>query len=361
MHQRKDGVWAEIVRYDGKRKDFYASSKAELKRKIAAYSAAQEHGITVADAVDEWLEVKETLVSYKTAEGYKAPIKRIKDALGDEYLKDVTPAQIQAFVRSIAQQGFKRSTVQRPLDILNMVYDYHITKRGSMITENPCAAVKMPSGLEQERREIISREDAELVKKGVDLPFGLYAYLLLYTGLRRAEALALTDKDFTDDEISISKSVSWQPNKPVIKEPKTHNGIRTVPLMPNVKERLPKWHGYLFSADGGKSPLTQTQFRKRWDGYCQTAGLADYEIVERVGANRRKYKRKVWTNRIVPTQLRHEFATMCLDSGLEAIDTKEIMGHAKVSTTQKIYQHILNERRDKSAQKLRKYVQENAE
>lgn len=361
MYQRKDGVWAETIRIGDKRKDFYAKSKSELKKKIAAYSVSQEHGITVSAAIDEWLEAKSKLVAYNTAESYNAPIKRLKAAFGDKYLKDLTPAQIQAFIRNLAAQGYKRSTVQKPLDVLSMVYDFEITERTCDVPFNPCAAVKLPYGLEQNRRDILSREDAELVKKGVDLPFGLYAYLLLYSGMRRCEALALTDKDFTDDEIKISKSISWQPNKPVIKTPKTHNGIRSVPLMPNVKEHLPKWRGYLFSADGGKSPLTQTEFFGRWNAYCQAAGLADCEIVEHIGANKHKCQRKVWTNRICPTQLRHEFATMCLDSGLDAIDTREIMGHADISTTQKVYQHILNARRETSVQKLKDFIKNSVE
>lgn len=359
MNKRKDGRWEDTVKLpDGTTKHFYGKTQAEVKKKMAAWKETQERGLTVSDALDKWLGYKEKKISPKTYEGYQAPIKRIKAALGQQLCKEVTPGQIQAFVNDTAQQGYKRTAVQRPLDILRMLYDWLITEQGGIIN-NPCTAVRLPSGLKQERRDLASREDIERIKQGVELPFGLFAYLLIYTGLRKGEALALTDKDFSEGSISVTKSVSWiNNNKPVIKEPKTAAGVRSVPILSPLAAVLPKWQGYLFSADGGKSPLTQTEFRLRWHGYCKAAGLCDVQTVEHksTGTNNRKYIREVYAPRIVPHQLRHEFATLCLDAGLDAADTQEIMGHASIATTQATYQHITESRRVKSTSKLEAFV-----
>ncbi len=359
MHQRKDGLWEDKVKIPGSKrfKSFYGATKAEVKKKMVAYTEALEKGMTIEEALDKWLAYKEKKISVKTYEGYQAPIKRIKDALGDVLCKDLTPGQVQAFVDSVAAQGFKRTAVQRPLDILRMLYNWLIIE-GEGINNNPCTAVKLPSGLKQERRDLISRADAERVKAAVSLPFGLFAYLLMHTGLRKGEALALTDKDFSGGYISVSKSLSWVNNRPAIKEPKTAAGVRTVPILSPLAAVLPKWKGYLFSADGGKTPLTQTEFRKRWEGYCKAAGLSDVRLIEHKskGKNNREYRREEHTPRIVPHQLRHEFATLCLDAGLDAADTQEIMGHASISTTQAVYQHITDSRRTRSFDKLEKFM-----
>jgi integrase len=365
MYQRKDGMWADTVKLPGMKrpKFFYGQTKAEVKKKMAAYSTAYEKGQTISTALDSWLAVKEKTVAYKTYEGYKAPIERIKAALGDEHCKELQPAQIQAFINSIAAQGYKRTAVQRPLDILRMLFDWLITSENTGVTFNPCTAVKLPGGLKQERRNIAARDDVEKIKAGLALDFGLFAYLLLYTGLRKGEALALTynDFDFNAMEIRVNKAVSWQPNKPVIKEPKTAAGVRSVPILTPLANALPKkWTGYLFSSDGGKTPLTQQEYRLRWDGYCKAAGLCDIRVEEHKskGENNRTYKKTIYTPRIVPHQLRHEFATLCLDAGLDAADTQEIMGHASITTTQQTYQHITNSRRKKSTSKLDKFVTE---
>ena len=357
MHQRKDGRWEDTVIINGKRKHFYGLTKSEVKKKMSAYTEAVQRGPTVADALDAWLEYKEDKVSPKTYEGYKAPASRIKSALGSQFCRELSPAQVQAFVNGIAAQGFKRTSVQRPLDILRMLYDWLITTDFGIIT-NPCTAVRLPSGLKQQRRELISREDVDRVKAAVSLPFGLFAFLLMHTGLRKGEALALTDADFSADTIRISKSLSWINNRPTIKQPKTAAGVRTVPVLSPLRAVLPKWKGYLFSADGGKSPLTETEFRHRWESYCKAAGLCDVTVVEHKsgGANNREYTRLEYTPRIVPHQLRHEFATLCLDAGLDAADTQEIMGHASISTTQATYQHITDSRRVKSTSKLELYL-----
>lgn len=357
MHQRKDGRWEDTVVINGKRKHFYGLTRSEVKKKMTAYAETVQRGPTVADALDDWLEYKEDKVSPKTLEGYKAPVSRIKSALGSQYCRQLSPAQVQAFVNSVAAQGFKRTSVQRPLDVLRMLYDWLITTDSGIVI-NPCVAVRLPSGLKQQRRDLISREDVDRVKAAVSLPFGLFAFLLLHTGLRKGEALALTDADFSDDSISVSKSLSWINNRPTIKQPKTAAGVRTVPILSPLRAVLPKWKGYLFSADGGKTPLTETEFRNRWEAYCKAADLCDMKVIEHKsgGQNNRTYIREDYTPRIVPHQLRHEFATLCLDAGLDAADTQEIMGHASISTTQATYQHITESRRVKSTSKLEQYL-----
>lgn len=339
-------------------KHFYGKTKAEVKKKMAEWSQNADAGPLMADILDSWLATKEHEVEYKTLEGYKVPCERIKQSFGSMRLKDIEPSQIQAFINSIAKQGYKRTTVQRPLDVLRMIFDYAINLPGSAIVHNPCSSVRVPKGLEQEHRDLAWADDIERIKNSVDMPFGLFAYMLLYTGLRKAEALAITDKDIIDGRIHITKAISWQPNQPVIKSPKTANSKRTVVILSPLAQKLPDFHGYLFSADGGKSALTQIEFRHRWDAYCKLAGLCDVSE-EKHTTNGHTYTRQIYKSRIVPHQLRHEFATLCFDAGLEALDTMQLMGHSNIATTESIYTHIRDTRRASSESKLEALVAKN--
>ena len=358
MFQRKDnGLWCEKVRIDGRLVTITGKTQKIVKQKMVEAMAKSKTGPTVSGALDQWLKKKESEVTYKTLEGYQAPVRRIRDAFGDEYAKDITPAQVQAFINVIAAKGFKRTTVQRPLDVLRMLFDFLITSPGSSVKTNPTAGVRLPKGLQQENRDLASREAIEIVKNNIGHSFGLFPFFIMYTGMRDQEALAIMDTDIHDTYISVNKAISWQPNKPVIKTTKTVNGIRNVVLLSPLKDALPKnFKGYLFSADGGKSPLTQTEFRRRWNKYCRDVGLATPEIQTHKGKNGHTYSRTVWHNTIVPYQLRHEFATLCYDADLDPKDTADLMGHSSEEVTRKWYTHIQEQRRTSSAKKLEKFI-----
>lgn len=344
----------ERVNVNGKSITVTGKTQKILNQKLTEIRS-RKTGITVSDALDLWLKEKEKTVQYKTYEGYQAPVKRIKEVFGDDYVQDVTPSQVQAFINSLAAKGYKRTTVQRPLDVLRMLYDFLITS--DFANMNPTMGVRLPKGLTQGNRELAPREAIEAVKRNIGHPFGLYAYFILYTGMRDQEALAITDADIHDTYISVNKAISWQTNKPVIKTTKTANGIRNIVLLSPLKEVLPKFKGYLFSADGGKSPLTNSEFRRRWNGYCKSIGLAVPETQTHYSpTNNRTYTKTVWHNTIVPYQLRHEFATICFDADLDPADTADLMGHSSEQVTRKWYTHIQNQRREKSSKKLEDFL-----
>lgn len=363
MIKRKDGLLEE--RYTdpetGKRHSFYGHTKAEVKQKMVDFQNRQEKGVTVDEGLDLFLAAKEKTVSYKTYEGYQAPAKRIRVQFGKEYANSIRPAQIQSFINTYAGKGYKKSTVQRPLDLLRMMYDHLITTPGTGVKENPTVGVRLPKNLKQDNRDLAPREAIETIKANVSHPFGLYPYFQMYSGLRDQELLALTAEDIDRENktINVDKALSWQNNKPVIKETKTENGVRTVVLLSPLADVLPDFKGYLFSQnDDGEEPLTKCAFRKRWNRYCQDVGLAEFEIVKHKspGKNGRTYEKKVWHNLIVPYQLRHEFATMCFDASLDPKDTADLMGHATETTTRKWYTHIQEQRRQQSRDQLESFV-----
>lgn len=360
MYQRKNGTWCDTVPRKGKSpKFFYSTShdektaRREIKQKIAAWTAEQEKGISVPDAIDEWYQEHENQITVNTQITYQAPIKKLKKQFSDVSLKELQTSDIQAYINSLAKKGYAKETVKLPLAVLKMVYDYFIAFPNSDIKYNPCSAVKVPSHLKSNIRDLPDPKIIEKIKNSVDVEFGLFAFLIIYTGLRRGEALALQYEDFSDTEITVSKTVEWKNDKPYIKEPKTQAGNRTVILLTPLKNVLPKWEGYLFSDDGGKTPLTQTSFFSHWYHYLREIGLAhdngSYET-------KQGWHIKKWKYDVCPHQLRHEFATICFDAGLDPLDTKSLLGHSSEIITRRIYTHIKEQRKEKTNAMLEKYV-----
>ena len=139
------------------------------------------------------------------------------------------------------------------------------------------------------------------------------------------------DIDLDNDIISVTKSVYHVNNRPFIKEPKTQKGIRNVPILYPLKPYLPnkKSQQYIFSLDGGKTPLTEMQYQKLWKEYAKSIGI-----------------------NCSAHQLRHSFATMLFECGVDAKDAQDILGHAQLSTTMDIYTHIRDSRRKDVASKI---------
>lgn len=359
MYQRKDGTWCDTLPRKGDTpKFFYGKSPADVKKKMKAWNEEQEKGIFFKEAAEKWLSSQEKEVRQSTYYNYKAPYRRIIETFGKMRVSDITPNMVQNYINSVAAKGYSKGRVELYLGIMRGAFREAITMPHASIQFNPCDSVRVPASCKNHVRDLPPREAVEIVKRNVGEDFGLFPYLLIYSGLRKGEALALTDKDFSKSVIHVTKALKFIGGQTIIGEPKSEAGVRDVVLLKPLANVLPKWKGYLFSEDGGKSPLSASQFVKLWDRYALDVGLAHEERIEKHRADGRAYHVMKVVHHICPHQLRHEFATICFDAGLDPLDTAEMIGHADDSTTKQIYTHIKDSRRVKTYTKLQDYVRD---
>ena len=223
-----------------------------------------------------------------------------------------------------------KKPLKNMMSVMRMIFD-HAVLRGD-IDISPMAAVKLPNGLTSCTREMPSDEEIEIVKKSIELPFGLFPYFLMYTGCRPSEALATKheDVDRLNKTITINKAVHYPgSNQAKIKLPKTEKGIRKTLLLAKLEKVLPEGKGYIF---GGDTPLSKKAYNCRWD----------------------KYKKLASVN-LTPYQLRHTYATMLYEAGVGEKEAQELMGHAHISTTHNIYTHIRKQSRQSTLNILNSY------
>lgn len=355
MIKLKDGRYRERVG----NKYFYGHTKSEVTKKIAAWSVEQQKGLKFSQTIDMWDDYRRELVErgkleYNTYSSNKSSVARLREQFGDYYIRKITPAMVDAYIQSV--DGAKR-TVQMRLDVLNMVFRFGIVK--GHLDVNPCDAVGLPKGLVSKKRTLPSDDVIAKVKAGRDIKFGLFAYFMLYSGLRRGELLALrwSDIDFDLEQIHVQRAMYWEVNQPRLKEPKTDAGKRIVPLLIPLVECLnpPKRDGYIFASDDG-GMMTQTVFRRRWNMYCREAGIAKATVTSHVGKNGQLYRRVRYTNDLEPHQLRHAFATILFEADVSEQDAMDILGHSSIKVTKDIYTHIKNSRRCMTAKKLNQHI-----
>ena len=361
MHKRPDGLYQvqKTVVEKGVKKQvyFYGHTQAEVKRKIAEYSEKAARGRDFQSVAEEWKDIYFSSAAYKTTECYAAPYKRIVAAFAPCQIGSITPMQLDVFIRSVASKGYALRTVRAHIEVLNMIFR-HAVQYGDMQT-NPAASLSPPPGLSVGRRDIPPDDVLERVKNGVRLEFGLFAYMLLYTGLRRGEALALEyeDFDFVNKRIRVTKSLYYENNKVKIKRPKTDAGTRTTILLDCLAEQIdPSASGPVFHNDRGEY-LTLSAFQKRWIKYCRAAGLCREETRKRKQRASGKIEDEiVFTPTVTPHQLRHAYATILYEAGIDEKIAQDLLGHASITMTRGLYTHIRKSKKEAAADLLNKYV-----
>lgn len=331
-----------IIQPDGtyKAKSVYAHSVEELEQKIRHLMSNAEKAHTeflkpkFGKIADNWYEEHSKQIGIYTNDCYNAPLKNLKEEFNNLAIADITTKDIQNFINKMSTHGYAKHTIALRRIVASLVFDYAILQ--GYIQYNPVLAAKLPKNAPVMKRELPSNNDIETVKKSLKKPFGLFAYLCLYTGCRRGEALALKyeDIDFDNNLININKVVVYQNGKPVVeKRAKSTSGIRTIPLLEPLKKVLKKRKkGYIFTNDNNEL-MTLSEFNSAWKKYVKASEI-----------------------NLTPHQLRHAFATICFDAGLEEKDTAQIMGHSKIELTMNIYTHIKESRKKESANKLNAYL-----
>jgi integrase len=333
--RRADGRVEKRITIDGKQKSFYGKTESEVLRKIAAYQieseqAKQSRPFSI--VADEWREKHFQNLSNGTQKCYAPAVKRAVDFFGNIPINQIKADMIDALICEVAKQGYSSKTVKTQKMVVGMIFKHGILMGDT--TENIAQYITIPKNLPKKQRSAPSDSDIAKIKQSTDTQMGLFAFFLLYTGLRRGEALALRyeDIDFNRKRITINKSLSFINDKPIIKETKTAAGTREV-ILPDILIPLlqSRATGIIFDSNG--KYMQESTFRRKWNKYQKEIGIS-----------------------CTAHQLRHAYATMLYDADIDAKDAQDLLGHTDIAITQGIYTHIGKTRKELTEQKLNEFV-----
>ena len=352
---------------DGKYRFFYGKTKSEaeakykeaLIQKAEAESKAELFEIVAADYWDKLLK----RIKDGTDSTYRSNFDRCVQFFSGKRMDEITPVMIVSFGQSLKDEGLSTSTIQNAVSILRGIFRGWRLASGS--SYNPMQDIKSPAGKPAVIREPPTDRELALFRAHPE-GFGLCAWMLMYTGCRLGELIALRwdDIDFETNKIYINKKVSWAGGGTRIQSPKTANGVRIVPLMPKLKRQIePRKGTPLEYVIGGLTrPLTDAEYHSRWLAYCTELGLVQpSESKTRYRDSRRGPKAAknplppVMEPTVTAHQFRHSFASDLYDAGVGVLEAKKIMGHADISTTYKIYTHIRERKLKDATEKMIKF------
>lgn len=231
----------------------------------------------------------------------------------------VTKNDVTAYLADLHRRGLAKSSVCRKLSALRAFYRFLRQRR--LVSEDPCAALSNPKLPKVHPRVLNVDQAVHLVDIDVPPdPEGLRDLALmevLYgSGLRVSEALGL---DFPDVDL----------DQRLVRVLGKGRKERVVPLTGPAAERLKR---YLEQRGAfGPAPREQAIFLGRRGGRLSRK-QAD-RIVKAMAA-----KSGVPAS-ISPHTLRHSFATHMLQAGADLRSVQELLGHSRISTTQR-YTHL---------------------
>lgn len=179
-------------------------------------------------------------------------------------------------------------------------------------------------------------EYQKFISKVDDIVYYTLFDFLYYSGLRLGEVRALNWNDLKDNYINVDKNlIRSSINECKFNTPKTNSSIRSVELDDYVLNNLKKLKEYYqnfigFSDDwfifGGLFPLSTTTIERKKNKYCELANVKQIKIHE----------------------FRHSHATNLLSIGAPITVISRRLGHSNLTTTLKVYSHLVLKDEDKA-------------
>ena len=207
-----------------------------------------------------------------------------------------------------------------------------------LIRINPAVGCKLPPKKAKEMQVLTPPEITRFLIQAREEGYYELFLLELTTGMRRGEILALKWRDLNlkTGELHISRQVLKVNGKVLISTPKTKSSNRMILLPPEMLELLAELKTRTDSEWIFPSPLDLTQPRHPAAVYHRFQ-----KILTRANCKRVRFH-----------DLRHTFATMALENGMDIKTLSAMIGHVSAETTLNIYSHITDTMQQQAAARI---------
>jgi integrase len=348
-------TWVDPATGRKLKREKHCATRKEAERALAQMVAEQARGLlmdpsrlTTRDFALEYLRrlEREGLRpnSIRLAQGelaYALPSlkdPKAHDPLGRIRLQEVKPVHVRAAVDRVIEAGYAPRTVARVLMRLKALFREAL--RLELVARNPAEAiqVRLPKG-EKAARALEPEEVARLLEAAEasrSRDMALLLRLMLETGLRRGEALALQwgDVDLERGEVRVWRAWAKVGSKGAFTPLKTPTAKRVVPLPLGLLRRL----------KARKEELLERLNPEEVDGLHLVGGVKPVDP-DAFNHYLRRLAEKAGLGRVRVHDLRHTWATLALSRGIPLEVVSERLGHASPTITLNVYRHLLEEER----------------
>lgn len=324
-----------------KRKSFYGHTRAEAIEKRDAYLRKLEEAahpelmdITVAEWLDRWFKTYN--INYEQHISY---IRKAKKDFGSVALSSVTEEMLVKSMDYYAGKTVGSAERYR----LTIKKAFQKAVKNGLIKSNPADELPLPKCRPIGTHRALTKDEVKLIiNNSGSGPMGLVSSIMLLSGLRRGELIALEweNIDLTYRVIRVRKNAVTDENKTiVIDHTKTEAGMRDVPIsdrLLSILESAPGDHtGFVYKPiKNSTSPyISQQSFNRSFKRYVNTLGVD-----------------------CSPHDLRHTYCTFLYDAGVDLKAAQTFLGHKDIKITLGIYTHLSEEKKVSSTDRLNEYI-----
>lgn len=347
--KRQRFIAEKTVGYDGRGRRIVktGSGKSEsgalraLRARVREHDSGMlpgAHRVTVAQAVEDWLEFERSTVGEKTKEGNEEKYRlHIKPYLGGRRLKDLRPDEVDRWLAMLSAT-LSTSTLKQARSVLSRSMR-RAMKRG-LVERNVVDLCPAPKGRPGRPSKSLNLQQAsDVLEKTRGHHMHAYIAVSLLVGLRPEEvrALSWSRVHLPDESAGMPHVEVWRSVR-VGGDVKTRKSRRTLAISGYVvavlerhrrdqavlRERAgTQWedHDLVFPSRLGTEQDAHNVRRMFRDALKEVSGL---DVTQ-------------WT----PYELRHSFVSILSERGLAIEEISRLMGHSGTAVTELVYRHEL--------------------
>lgn len=356
---RKMSTWS--VRYDEPRADgekrqqkfksgFATKDEAQAwlddKRDLLRYGVVTvDPRMTVAQYLASWLTLLEgpgSKVKAAALHAYRNHVDaHIVPAIGAIKLTNLHVGHVEAAKSewsSKRRSGKKERTLSARTvrHIFTTLNTLNRAKRQRLIAVNPCELTEAPTVEREEIKSLGVPQATALLRAFEGTPLDAAIVTALGTGLRRGELLALRWRDIDLDvpALTVNRAIERDGGSSRFKDPKTKRSRRTINLPVFVAERLRRHRveqAERFLGDGLGRPNADTLvFERGGEAWIPNSFTTFFwRTLHDAGLPHCRLH-----------DLRHSFASMALEAGVDLKTVSSALGHSTITTTADVYAHL---------------------
>ena len=277
--------------------------------------------------------------------------------IGSLQLQAISSDDVQKMIAKLTADGKSYSSIKKAYEAVNAAFKWGLYCDPPKVKKNPAANVSLPNRKLFSQKQIpfyTADEAAKLIACATRIcdngarryPLGAFVPLLINTGLRASEVLALKWEEDIDMK---NKTLTVHNNVVFVKDREKEKGYKlleqdTVKTDAGQDRTIPLNE----AAYNALLNLQQLTGEKTWvlttRNNTQTKPRQLDQMFRRIAIATGLPEEKIYGVHA----LRHTFATLLLSNGVEIKTVSELLGHSDVTITYNTYIHVIKEQKAKA-------------
>ncbi|MEM5008357.1 site-specific integrase [Priestia megaterium] len=333
----------------------------KLEQELISGTTIDNLNLTFGDVFNQWFSNHSKTIKQSTKKSIESKFKKhILPRFGKLKINEITRPYCQQMINEISQNITSVNDIKIQA---NQVFKYAL--KMDIIQKNPLEHVSIP----KQQKDLINEDNYEnernywkknevkqflvVTKEELSLRDHVLFHLLIYTGARKGELLALKwdDINFETGFIRLTKTLFHDNGEFIFQTSKTKESRRLISLDTKTLSLLKKWRIEQIQANLANSNnrfKDEIVFTRDNGSPMRLAYLND-----KLSSLIKKHK----LHRITIHGLRHTHASLLFEAGASIKEVQERLGHSDIQMTMNIYTHVTDDLKEQTAEKFQRYIE----